>query len=127
MGDTLKLAAPEVVDYDFDPGDVDILDLDVLDFRDTEGLVYPAILLSGVLFSDCLKVLNSKKRKSYREVDTWVELPDAEGFTHIGTIQLDSEILLLLRHLGIIATLYISSEEIQVLDLHDPEVLERFL
>lgn len=116
-----------VEDFSFDPGNSDSFSLDMPDFREQEGLEYPALLLSNVLFMDCLTVLSKIKRPSFREVDTWVELEDGAGYQHIGSIQLDSTVLLTLRFLHIRATAYYSSESIQVLDLEDPTVLEQFI
>ena len=113
--------------YSFDPASVDTFDLGVKDFRDQEGVTYPALLLSRVLFMDCMRVLQSSKRASYREVDTWLELPDNEGFSHVGSLQLDSDALLVLRHLGIAVTLYYDEEHMEVLDLNDPETLMKFI
>lgn len=116
-----------VEDFSFDPGNSDSFSLDMPDFREQKGLEYPALLLSNVLFMDCLTVLSKIKRPSFREVDTWVELEDGAGYQHIGSIQLDSTVLLTLRFLHIRATAYYSSESIQVLDLEDPTVLEQFI
>lgn len=117
----------EAEDFSFDPSDSDSFSLDVPDFREQEGLVYPALLLSNVLFMDCLTVLSKIKRHSFREVDTWVELEDGAGYQHIGSIQLDSTVLLTLRFLHIRVTAYYSSENIDVLDLENPAVLEQFI
>lgn len=113
--------------FGFSPTDADTFELDVLDLRDQEGITYPAVLLSNVLFTDCLRVLQSVKRTSYREMPVWVELPNEGGFKNIGTLQLDSDVLLLLRHLRICVTLYYDSEHVEVLDLDNPDVLEKFL
>lgn len=113
--------------YVCSPLDADVLALDVLDLREQEGFTFPAILLSRVLFQDCLKVLQSCKRSSYREMDVWVELPAESGFNKIGSIQVDSDVLLLLRHLGIQATMYYTEDRMEVLNLDDPEVLEKFV
>ena len=116
-----------VDDFDFSPEEADFFDLDVKDLREQEGIQYPAVLLSGILFTDCLKVLQSQKQTSYREVDTWVELPDDAGFSHIGSLQLDSDTLLVLRYLRIGVTVYYDAETIEALNLQDPNVLLKFL
>lgn len=113
--------------FTFDPTDADVLELDVADLREQPDITYPAVLLSGVLFTDCLKVLKYFKRKSYREFPTWLELPDGGGFTCIGTMQLDSQVLQLLRHLRIGVTIYFSTENIETLDLNDPAVIEKYI
>ena len=113
--------------FDFDPTLIDSFDLGVADFRDQDCLQYPAVLLSRVLFTDCLRVLKSRKRTSYREMDAWVEMPDDGGYHKVGTIQLDSDMLLTLRYLRIGVTLYLDSENIRVLDLENPDVLQEFL
>lgn len=113
--------------FEFDPSNADTLELDILDLRDQEGVTYPAVLLSNVLFTDCLRILQSVKRTSYRQMPVWVELPDSSGFENIGQLQLDSDVLLLLRHLRICVTLYFDAEHIEVLDLDNPSVIEKFI
>ena len=123
--DVLSLGESE--EFGFDPTDVDSFDLGIPDFREQSDLEYPAVLLSKVLFTDCLKVLKSRKRKSYREMDTWIELPDSSGYQKIGTMQIDSDTLLVLRHLKIGVTMYYSEDSLEVLNLEDPDTLERFV
>ena len=113
--------------FDFSPDNPDTFELDVLDFREQPGLEYPAVLLSNVLFTDCLKVLQAVKRESYREFPLWIEMPDGDGFSNVGTLQIDSDTLLLLRHLRIGVTIYFDSDTVESLDLDDPEVLERYV
>lgn len=113
--------------FEYSPTDANVLELDILDLREQQGIEYPAVLLSNVLFTDCLKVLQSIKRDSYREMPIWVELPDSSGFNNIGTLQLDSDVLLLLRHLRISVTMYYDAEHVEVLDLNNPAVLEKFI
>ena len=117
----------EDLPFDFDPKDADAFDLGVKDLRDQEGLEYPAVLLSGISFTDCLKVLQSRKKASYREMDIWVELPDDAGFQCVGTMQMDSDTLLILRHLQIRVTIYFDKELVETLDLNNPATLERFV
>lgn len=121
----IQLEQEEV--FSFDPTDTDVLDLGIRDLRDEEGLEYPALLLSNVLFVDALKVLQASKRESYRSVDVWLELPEGDGFQKIGSMQADSELMVALRHLKIAATLYYSAEDFDALDLNDPAVLEKFI
>lgn len=121
----IQLEQEEV--FSFDPTDTDVLDLGIRDLRDEEGLEYPALLLSNVLFVDALKVLQASKRESYRAVDVWLELPEGDGFQKIGSMQADSELMVALRHLKIAATLYYSAEDFEALDLNDPAVLEKFI
>lgn len=122
---TVKLDTVE--DFGFDPQNIDSFDLGLADLRDQDGINYPCILLSGVAFMDCLRVLSANKRKSYREVDAWLELENSEGFKNIGTIQLDSDLLLLLKYLRIRAVMYYDAERIEALDLNDPQVIEKFI
>jgi len=123
---TFDLVA-EDEDFSFDPSNVDSFDLDVSDFREQEGLVYPAMLLSRVLWKDCLMVLTAQKRQSYRMVPVWFEGENGEGYEQIGEIQLTSDILLVLRHLRIGVTMYWSHDNVEVLNLENPEVIERFI
>ena len=124
MGDYIEL---NELSFGFNPSDVDSFDLGVNDLRDQKDIEYPAILLSGILFSDCIRLLQSKKRPSYREMDVWIEMPDDGGFQKIGTLQIDSDILLLLHTLHIRATLYLSKDDVETLDLSDPDTIERFI
>lgn len=123
----IEILLDETEDYSFDPTSADTLSLDIADLRNEPGLQYPALLLSNVSFMDCLRVLDLQKRQSYREVDVWVELAGDAGFKHIGTIQLDSDLLLLLRFLRIHVTMYYSKDEVSLLDLNDTAVLEQFV
>lgn len=113
--------------FGFSPTDADTFELDVMDLREQPGITYPAVLLSNVLFTDCLKVLQAVKKPSYREFPVWVELPSDGGFSNIGTLQIDSDVLLLLRHLRISVAIYFDAERVEVLDLDDPAVLEKFI
>lgn len=113
--------------FDFDPNLPDSFVIEIADLRDREDVEYPALLLSNVLFMDCLRVLKANNRKSYRSVDTWVELSDNNEFQHIGELPLSSDTLLALRHLRIRATLYVDAETVEVLDLESPEVIEKFI
>lgn len=114
-------------DLGFSSTDVDSFDVDVADFRDQEGLTYPAMLLTRVLFMDSLLVLKSQKRSSYREIPVWLELDGGEGYQEMGTLQLTSDILLLLRHLHIGVTMYWSYDIVETLDLSNPAVLEKYI
>lgn len=113
--------------FDFDSSDSDILGLDVKDLRDQPGITYPAVLLTGIQFVDSLRVLQASKKPSYRDVDVWVELAGEGEFQHIGTIQLTSDILLLLRYLRIGLTIYYSADRLENVDLRDASVIERFI
>ena len=113
-------------DFGFDPTDSD-LDLGIRDLSDEEGVEYPALLLSNILFTDVLKVLKELKRDSYRTVDVWLELQDSGDFVQFTPLPLDSRLLIVLRHLKVQATAYWSPQDIEVLDLKDPCVIEKFL
>lgn len=115
--------------FEFSALALDAFELDVKDVTEQEGFQYPALLLRDVLFMDCLRVLKSQKRKSFREVDAWVCTGEEgdEEFRKIGTLQLDSNTLLILRHLRITATLYPNEGEVMALNLEDPAVLEKFI
>ena len=114
-------------DLGFSPNSLDSFDLDLADLTAQDGFTYPALLLHGVLFMDCLRVLQAQKRKSFREVDTWVELPESGEFQNIGTLQLDSDMLLVLRQLRIGATIYWEEGTTETIDLSDPERIENFI
>lgn len=119
--------AVEEEDFGFDPSDADSFDLDIQDFRDQPGVEYPAMLLSRVVWRDCLLVLTSQKKQSYRMISVWFEGENGEGYEAIGEIQLTSDILLVLRHLRIGVTIYWDQDNMEVLNLEDPEVIERFI
>lgn len=125
--DELDLLLPEDSDYGFDPSDADMCSLSLLDVREQSGFKYPAMLLSNVLFTDCLRVLQSVKRESFRCVDLWIELPGDGGFQQVGSIQLDSDVLLLLGKLQIKVTMYYDENTVQMLDLTDPESIAQFI
>ena len=127
MDDSILLSDVPELDLDVSPESLDNIELGFKDFREEPGVIYPALLLSNVHFMDSLKVLKSAKRESFRSVSVWVELPNGEGFSDMGTIQLDSTVLLLLRHLHIGAVIYYTEDEIEALDLNNPNVLERFI
>ncbi len=117
----------EVEDFSFNPNDADSFSLDTPGFREQEGLVYPALLLTNVMFMDCLHVLKQMKKPSFREFDTWVELNSGQGYQHIGSIQWTSDVALALRYLHVGVTVYYDSEQLEVVDLNDPETLMRLI
>lgn len=112
--------------FEFNPENPDTFDLGIADLREQPGITYPAVLLSNVLFTDCLRVLQSVKKQSYREFPLWVELP-SDGFANVGTLQINSDTLLLLRHLRIGVTIYFSPDNVDSLNLDDVSVLEKFI
>lgn len=127
MTENEELLAVAEEDYSFDPSDIDSFDLGISDFREQEGVTYPAMLLSNVLFADSLRLLQTLKKSSYREVPVWVELGDGQTFENIGTLQLDSDLLLVFRHLHICVTVYYDKDHWETLNLEEPEVLEKFI
>lgn len=121
------LILPSDETFTFDPSDADALSLDIRDFREEEGLEYPALLLSNVLFMDALKVLQASKRESYRTIDVWLDLEEEGSFHKIGSVQADSELLVTLRYLQIAATMYYSHDNFEALDLNSSDLLEKFV
>lgn len=116
----------EDTNYEFSPDDIDAFDLDFSEFGEQDGVEYPAVLLDHVLFMDALRILKIRKKKSYREMDVWVLLADGQ-YQHIGAMQIDSDTLIVLKHLRIGVTLYFAKGDCDVLDLNNPAVLERFI
>lgn len=127
MNENEELLTVAEEDYSFDPSEIDSFELGMSDFREQEGVTYPALLLSNVLFADSLRLLQTLKKRSYREVPVWVEFEDGQSYQNIGTLQLDSDLLLVLRHLRISATVYYDAENWEALQLDSPEVLEKFI
>lgn len=91
-----------------------------------EGLTYPSILLSNVKFKGSLKVLENLVRKSFTNVDVFIEV-DGEPPIPVGQLPLDIKTLLMLKYLRIGVTVFLSDSDSEKLDLTDVNVLERFL
>lgn len=107
--------------------DISGLDLGFGDITAVEGFQYPAMVLTGVVFQDALKVLQTRVRQSYRSFDVWLDMEDGNSPVKIGTLPMELETLLVMRYLEIGVTLYLSSDKVESLDLSDTEVLERFM
>lgn len=123
--DFLELSqTPTNLEIDEDIGDLLLEDTDV---SALEGFEYPALLLTGVLFQDTLKVIKTCARKSYREVAIWLDLEDGSSPTMIGTLPLELDTLLVMRYLGVRVIAYFSQEKVEPLDLSDTEVLEKYM
>lgn len=93
--------------------------------EETTGFAYPALLLCNVGFHDVLRVLKAYRRDSYRCIDVWVSVEDT--YSNIGTLQLTSDVLLLLKRLSIKVIAYWDAERTEVVDLNDPRLLEKFI
>lgn len=100
---------------------------DTPDVRDQPGFEYPAMLITGVHFNDTLRVLQSIRRESYRLFDVWVDLENGQPPVKQGNLPADISTFLSMRYLGLTVTLYLGEDEIQVLNLHDISVLEKFI
>ncbi len=107
--------------------EVEGLDIERVDVTTLIGFQYPAMVLTGVVFKDTLKVLKTRFRESYRSVDVWLDLEDGSKPTNIGTLPLELETLLLMRYLGITVTLYLGPETVESVDLSNPSKLEDFI
>lgn len=112
------------LDIDFD---ISELSLNIVDVTTLPDFKYPAMLITGVLFQDTLKVLKTKARESYRSVDVWLDMEDGSSPENIGTLPMDMEVFLIMRYLNVRVTLYLSPDNVETLDLAQPDVLEKFM
>lgn len=103
------------------------IDLGLVDVTTLPEFRYPAMVLTGVVFKDTLRVLKTRFRESYRSVDVWLDLEDGSEPSKIGTLPLELEVLLTMRYLGISVTLYLQPDNVESLDLSNPSVLEDFI
>ncbi len=110
------------IDYD-----ITGLALGSVDVTEMEGFQYPAMVLTGVVFQDTLKVLQTRAHESYRAFDVWLDMEDGNSPVKIGTLPMELETLLVMRYLGVRVTLYLSSDSVRPLDLSDTETLEEFM
>ena len=115
---------PEDFDIEYD---ITGLSLDLVDVTAQEGFKYPAMVITGVVFQDTLKVLKTRVRDSFRAFDVWLDMEDGSSPTNIGTLPLEMETLLVMRYLGVRVTVYLTPDEVETLDLSDASVLERFM
>ena len=115
---------PEDLDIEYD---ITGLSLDLVDVTAQEGFKYPAMVITGVVFQDTLKVLKRRVRDSFRAFDVWLDMEDGSSPTNIGTLPLEMETLLVMRYLGVRVTVYLTPDEVETLDLSDASVLERFM
>lgn len=115
---------PEDLDIEYD---ITGLSLDLVDVTAQEGFNYPAMVITGVVFQDTLKVLKTRVRDSFRAFDVWLDMEDGSSPTNIGTLPLEMETLLVMRYLGVRVTVYLTPDEVETLDLSDASVLERFM
>ncbi len=99
----------------------------IVDVTNAKDFSYPAIVLSGVSFRDTLRVLEGIAKDSYRSTDVWLDMEDGAIPSRIGTLPLTMDTLIVLRYLGVQVTLYLAEDSVEVLDLTDPDVLERFI
>lgn len=107
--------------------DISQLSLNVVDVTTLPDFKYPAMLLTGVLFQDTLKVLQTKAKKSYRSVDVWLDMEDGSSPENIGALPMDMEVFLIMRYLNVRVTLYLSPDSVETLDLTQTDVLEKFM
>lgn len=112
------------LDIDFDIAD---LSFGFSDVTSIAGFQYPAMVLSGVVFQDTLRVLQTRARESYRAFDVWLDMEDGNQPVKIGTLPLELETLLVMRYLGVRCTVYFSEDNFELLDLSDTAVLEKYL
>ena len=115
---------PEDLDIEYD---ITGLSLDLVDVTAQEGFKCPAMVITGVVFQDTLKVLKTRVRDSFRAFDVWLDMEDGSSPTNIGTLPLEMETLLVMRYLGVRVTVYLTPDEVETLDLSDASVLERFM
>ena len=107
--------------------DISSFELSIYDIKDLPNFRYPAILVSGVKFNDTLRVLQTAYRESFRLFDVWLDLEDGNSPIKQGSLPADSTTFLIMRYLGLRVTLYLNEDNIEVLDLNDPEVISKFI
>lgn len=107
--------------------DVTGLDIGLVDVTTLPGFQYPAMVLTGVVFKDTLRVLQTRVRESYRSYDVWLDLEDGSAPSQIGKLPLELETLLTMRYLGISVTLYLQPDLVKSVDLSNPVELEDFI
>lgn len=112
------------LDIDFDIGSLELEGVNITALPDFK---YPAIVIAGVAFQDTIKVINTRSRESFRSVDVWLDMEDGSSPSRIGTLPLELETLLVMRYLGVRVTAYLSSEKVELLDLSDTDVLEKYM
>lgn len=101
--------------------------LDIIDVQDQPGFEYPAMLISGIQFNDVLRILKAVDRKSYRSFDVWIDLGEGIAPVKQGTLPMDSRVLLTAKYLGLNITLYLDVNNVQTLDLNNPEVIACYI
>lgn len=101
--------------------------IEIHDVRDQEGFTYPALLVTGILFSDALRVLKTVRYETWKLVDVWVDLNDGNPPVKQGTLPLDSNTLITMHYLGLSATLYGREDFIQPLNLSNPAEIEKYI
>lgn len=107
--------------------DISELSLGLSDITTLPDFQYPAMLLTGVVFQDTLKVLKTRARESYRSIDVWLDMEDGNSPVKVGTLPLEMETLLVMRYLGVRVTAYLSPDVVEDLDLSDADVLEKYM
>lgn len=112
------------LDIDLFAGDTT---LSMTDVREEAGFKYPAMLITGIKFTDTLRILQAVRKDSYRLFDVWIDLGDGSPPVKQGTLQADSQVFLTMRYLGLNVTLYLTEDSIQTLDLQDLSVIEDFI
>lgn len=125
--DDLSTDCVAIDSTDLDEALVDFskLSLDAPKLEDSPNFAYPALLLCNVGFQDVLRVLKAYRKESYRAVDVWVSIDDT--YSCSGTMQLTSDVLLLLKRLCVKVIAYWDAEHTEVLDLGDSRTLEKFI
>ncbi len=109
------------------PLDFDAQLLAIKDVTCQEGFEYPAILLSNVKFKDCINVLQSLCKNSWRSLDIWIDLEDGTVPVKMGKLPLNSDMLCVARYLNIVVTIYLSETDVETLNLQNPEILMRYV
>lgn len=127
------MGSPDLYDLSQTSQDLDIeldiggLALEESDITSNPDFKYPAIVISDVVFQDVIKVLNTRCRKSYRAFDVWLDGVEGGSPVLMGTLPLELETLLVMRYLGVRVTAYFSSDRVELLDLSDTDVLEKYM
>lgn len=98
-----------------------------LDVRNQPGFFYPAMLISGIKFSDALEVLQTAYHECRSLCDVWIDLEDGNPPVKQGRLPADLNTFLIIRYLGLRVTLYPMEGAVRTLNLSDPFELENFI
>lgn len=110
---------------DLDLMDLDVTDIGLSDLRNVKGIEYPCALIGNVYVVDVLPLVNVMDCESSRRFPAWIFVDGT--FEQIGGISLTFDTVFLMRQLGLSLTIYENEETIESLNLHNLDILEKFI